>query len=69
MKERIVNEITRRPPGGRYLIETSPNYSKRRAFLLLQRLVLLPVTVVCSAISGYRDELHHMRDATPNWWG
>lgn len=64
-----MNEITRRPPGGRYLIETSPNYSKRRAFLLLQRLVLLPVTVVCEAIIGDCDERRRMRDATPNWWG
>lgn len=68
MRERIVNEVTRRPDRP-YLIESSPDYGKRRACLLLQRLVLLPVAVVCAAISGYRDELHHMRDATPNWWG
>ena len=63
-----MNEVTRRPSGP-YLIESSPAYGKRRACLLLQRLALLPVTVVCSAISGYRDELHHMRDARPTWWG
>lgn len=63
-----MNELTRRP-NGPYLIESSRNYGKRRACLLLQRLVLLPVTVVSEAIAGYRDELRHMRNATPNWWG
>ena len=63
-----MNEVTRRPSGP-YLIESSPSYGKRRACLLLQRLALMPVTVVCAAVAGYRDELHHMRDATPNWWG
>lgn len=57
-----MTSITRRP-ARQYLIE------KSRACLFLQRLVLLPVTVVCEAIAGYHDELHHMRDATPNWWG
>ena len=38
-----MNEVTRRPPVGRpYLIESSPNYAKRRACLFLQRLVVLP---------------------------
>lgn len=63
-----MNEVTRRPSGP-YLIESSPAYGKRRACLLLQRLALLPVTVVCAAVAGYREELRHMRDATPNWWG
>ena len=36
---------------------------------LLQRLALLPVTVVCAAVAGYREELRHMRDAAPNWCG
>ena len=63
-----MTEITRRPDGP-YLIESSQEYGKRRACLLLQRLALLPVTVVCAAVSGYRDELHQMRDATPNWCG
>lgn len=58
-----MNEVTRRP-NGPYLIESSRNYGKRRACLLLQRFLL-----VSEAISGYRDELHQMRDATPNWWG
>ena len=40
-----MNEATRRP-NGPYLIESSRNYGKRRACLLLQRLLLLPVTVV-----------------------
>ena len=62
------NEVTRRP-NGPHLIESSPDYAKRRACLFLQRLLLLPVTVVSEAISGYRDELRHMRNATPNWWG
>ena len=56
-----MNEATRRP-NGPYLIESSLNYGKRRACLLLQRLLLLPVTVLCEAIAGYHD-------ATPNWWG
>ena len=63
-----MTSITRRP-ARQYLIESSPDYGKRRACLFLQRLLLLPVTVVCEAIIGYCDELHHMRDATPNWWG
>ena len=62
------NEVTRRP-NGPFLIESSPIYRKRRACLFLQRLMLLPVTVVCEAIIGYCDERRHMRDATPNWWG
>ena len=63
-----MTSITSRP-ARQYLIESSPDYGKRRACLFLQRLVLLPVTVVSEAIIGYCDELHHMRDATPNWWG
>ena len=64
-----MTSITRRP-ARQYLIESSsPDYGKRRACLFLQRLVLLPVTVVCEAIAGYCDEQRHMRDATPNWWG
>ena len=63
-----MNEATRRP-NWPYLIESSRNYGKRSACLLLQRLLLLPVTVVCEAIIGYCDERRHMRDATPNWWG
>ena len=47
-----MNEATRRP-NGPYLIESSRNYGKRRACLLLQQLLLLPVTVVSEAISGY----------------
>lgn len=54
--------ITRKP-NGPYLIESSPNYAKRRACLLLQRLAILPVTIFCAAIAGYRDELQHMRNA------
>ena len=38
-----MNDVTRRLSGP-YLIESSPAYGKRRAFLLLQRLALLPVT-------------------------
>ena len=65
-----MNEVTRRPPVGRpYLIESSPNYAKRRACLFLQRLVVLPITVICEAIAGYCEELEHARNATPNWWG
>ena len=63
-----MTSITRRP-ARQYLIESSPDYGKRRACLFLQRLVLLPVTVVCEAIAGYREELRHMRDAAPNWCG
>lgn len=63
-----MTSITRRP-ARQYLIESSPDYGKSRACLFLQRLVLLPVTVVCEAIAGYCDERRHMRDATPNWWG
>ena len=46
-----MNDVTRRPSGP-YLIESSPAYGKRRACLLLQRLALLPVTVVCAAVPG-----------------
>lgn len=54
--------ITRKPAGP-YLIESSPQYAKRKACLRLQCFALLPVRIVCAAIEGYRDELRHMLDA------
>lgn len=57
-------KITRKPNGS-YLIESSPSFAKRRACLRLQRISILPVTIFCAAIAGYRDELEHMRNAAP----
>jgi len=54
--------ITRKPSGP-YLIESSPQYARRKACLRLQRFALLPVRIVCAAIEGYRSELRHMRRA------
>jgi hypothetical protein len=52
-----------RKPAGPYLIESSPNYGKRRACLALRRTALLPLSIMCAAVTGYRDELRHMQDA------
>jgi hypothetical protein len=50
-------------PAGPYLIQSSPHYRKRLAALRWQRLALLPVTILCAAVAGYRDELQHVLDA------
>ena len=62
------NQVTRQP-AGEYLIESSPNYGKRLAALRWQRLAALPVTILCAAVAGYRDELHHMLDAQAVYLG
>lgn len=54
--------MTRRP-NGPWLIESSPDYTKRMACLFLQRMALLPVTILCAAIDGYRNEQRHMMAA------
>lgn len=61
--------MTTRKPAGPYLIESSPNYRKRVVCLCLRRLALLPVSILCAAITGYRDELHHMLDADAVYLG
>lgn len=58
-----------RKPNGPYLIESSPNYRKRRACLAVRRMALIPVSILCAAITGYRDELHHMLDADAVYLG
>ncbi len=62
------NQLTRKPTGP-YLIESSPNYGKRLAALRWQRLAILPVTIFCAAVAGYRDELNHMIDAPAIYLG
>ena len=58
-----MNEACTRQPAGPYLIESAPQYARRKACLRLQRFALLPVRIVCAAIEGYRSELRHMLDA------
>lgn len=57
--------ILTRKPAGPYLIESAPHYAKRRFCLRLLQLTVLPATIVCAAVSGYQNELHHMIDAQP----
>jgi hypothetical protein len=60
--------ITRKPSGP-YLIESSPHYGKRRACLALRRLAILPISIMCAVVTGYRDELRHMQDASAVYLG
>lgn len=63
-----IEQLTRKPRGP-YLIESSPNYELRMAALRWQRLAILPVTIFCAAVAGYRDELNHMIDAPAIYLG
>jgi len=36
---------------------------------LILRYAMLPVTIICAAIAGYIDELHHMQDAQAVYLG
>lgn len=58
-----MNEACTRQPAGPYLIESAPQYARRKACLRLQRFALLPVRIVRAALEGYLSELRHMLDA------
>lgn len=53
---------------GPWLIESSPNYPKRRLCVFLHHMALLPITILGASIRGYRDELLHMSDTKPTIW-
>ena len=57
-----MNDACTRKPDGPYLIESAPQYARRKACLRLQRFALLPVRIVCAAIEGYRSELRSLDD-------
>ena len=58
-----MNEACTRQPAGPYLIESAPQYARRKACLRLQRFALLPVRIVRAALDWYLSELRHMLDA------
>lgn len=51
---------------GPFMVESCPRLPLViRAAIRAHRLVTLPVVVACAAVSVYRDELQHMRNARP----
>lgn len=63
-----------RKPSGPYLIESTPEpqyrrYKQAKAAREIFQRIFLPLEIVSSAVSGYRNELNHLLDAPAIYLG